>query len=292
MPLTHVRAFRVRHYECDPLGHVNNVSYLRYMQEAAFDASAAAGYDMARYRAMGCHWLVRETEVEYLRPLSYGDTVEVKTWVVDFRHVRSRRAYELRNASTGELVARAMTDWVYLETATGRPTPIPAAMMHAFYPEGPPKGAALRKRFPAAPKEPEAVFRQKRRVEWRDLDSAQHVNNAVYLSYIQDCGLQVCTDYGWPPGRMQEEGFAIVARRHQLEYQQPALLDDIVEVATWASDMKHATALRHFVITRTSDGAPLARARTLWVWASVEDGRPIRIPASFRRDLGPNISEG
>ena len=61
MPLTHVRTFRVRHYECDALGHVNYANYLRYMQEAAFDASAAAGYDLDRYKAMGCHWLVRET---------------------------------------------------------------------------------------------------------------------------------------------------------------------------------------------------------------------------------------
>ena len=96
MPLTHVRTFRVRHYECDAYGHVNYANYLRYMQEAAFDASAAAGYDLDRYEAMGRHWLVRETDIEYLRPLRYGDTVQVKTWVADFRRIRSRRAYEFR----------------------------------------------------------------------------------------------------------------------------------------------------------------------------------------------------
>src|SRR5439155_20426757 len=93
MPLTHERTFRVRHYECDAYGHVNNTNYLRYMQEAAFDASAAAGYDLARYAALGNHWLVRETEIEYLAPLRYGHSVRVTTWVEDFHRVRSRRAY-------------------------------------------------------------------------------------------------------------------------------------------------------------------------------------------------------
>ena len=53
MPLTYERAFRVRHYECDAYGHVNHVNYVRYMQEAAFDASAAAGYNMDWYAQNG-----------------------------------------------------------------------------------------------------------------------------------------------------------------------------------------------------------------------------------------------
>jgi acyl-CoA thioester hydrolase len=279
----------VRHYECDAYGHVNNVNYLRYMQETAFDASAAAGYDMARYEAMGCHWLVRETEVEYLRPLRYGDSVEVKTWVADFRRVRSRRAYELRDPVSSSVAARGMTDWVYLDTVTGRPAPIPDEMMTAFFPDGPPASIPPRFRFPAMPPVAQQVFRQRRRVEWRDLDPEQHVNNAVYVAYVEDCGLQVASAYGWPQKRMQEERFAIVARRLQLEYNLPAVLDDEVEIATWASDMKHSTALRHFVISRASDGVQLARARTLWVWVDTESGKPIRIPEAFVADFEPNI---
>jgi len=60
------------------------------------------------------------------------------------------------------------------------------------------------------------VFRLRRRVEWRDIDMAQHVNNAVYLAYLDDCGLQVAAAHGWPPSRMQAEGFAIVTRRQRI----------------------------------------------------------------------------
>ena len=125
MPLTYERTFRVRHYECDAYGHVNNANYLRYMQETAFDASAAAGYDLARYAEFGHYWLVRETDIEYLAPLRYGDSVRVKTWVQDFQRVRSRRAYELVRVGDEALAARATTDWVYLDSRTGRPDSSP-----------------------------------------------------------------------------------------------------------------------------------------------------------------------
>jgi acyl-CoA thioester hydrolase len=297
MPLTHVRTFRVRHYECDAYGHVNYANYLRYMQETAFDATAAAGYDLARYEAMGRYWLARETDIEYLRPLRYGDSVQVKTWVADFRRVRSRRTYEFRRfdpstrlrPGSEELAARAHTDWVFLDSATLRPTPIPQEMMVAFFPEGLPELAPPRPRFPPAPPPPPGVFRLRRRVEWRDIDLEQHVNNAVYLSYLEDCGVQVAAAHGWPMSRVQTEGFAIVARRHRIEYQQPAVLDDELELATWISDVRRATVIRHYTVTRVSDGALLARARTLWVWVDLETGRPIRIPSAFLADFAPNI---
>jgi acyl-CoA thioester hydrolase len=290
MPLIHMRTFRVRHYECDGYGHVNHANYLRYMQEAAFDASAAAGYDLARYAAMGRHWLVRETDIECLRPLRYGDTVQVKTWVADFRHVRSRRAYEFRLVGSDELVARAYTDWAFLDSTTGQPVPIPPDMVAAFCPEGLSELAPPRRRFPPAPPPPSSVFRLRRRVEWQDIDPAQHVNNAVYLAYVEDCGVQVAAAYGWPLARMQAEGFAIVARRHQIEYRQPAVLDDELELATWVSDVKRASAVRHYTITR--DSTLLAQARTRWVWADAKTGRPVRIPDAFLADFTPNITDG
>ena len=292
MPLTQVRTFRVRHYECDAYGYVKYVNYLNYMQEAAFDASAAAGYDLARYDAMGHHWLVRETDVEYLHPLRYGDSVQVKTWVADFRRVRSRRAYELRLVGSNELVARASTDWVFLNSTTGRPVSIPLEMTNAFYPEGLPEQALPRSRFPTAPPPPTGVFRMRQWAEWRDIDTAQHVNNAVYLAYLEGCGVQAGTVHGWPQARMQAEGFAIGARRHRIEYRQPAVLGDELELATWLSDVERDTAIRHYTITRVSDGTLLARARALWETVDVQTRQPTRIPLGFLDDLAPNIAGG
>lgn len=284
------RPFRVRHYECDAYGHVNHANYLRYMQEAAFDASAAVGYDVARYLAVGRQWLVRETDITYQRPLIYGDTVIVKTWVADFRRVRSRRVYELRLAGSGEPVATASTEWVLLDSATLRPVTIPPEMIAAFWhPDATP--GERREPFPQAPPPPPGTFRTRRRVEWRDIDPAQHVNNANYLAYIEECNLQVAAAHDWPLSRLMAEGVGIVARRYRIEYREPALLDDELEVTTFVSDVRRATAVRHYAITRVADNALLARAHVLWVFVDLATSQPRRIPTEFMAALRPNVAE-
>lgn len=289
MPLIYERTFRVRQYECDAYGHVNHANYLRYMQETAFDASAAAGYDFAWYAAAGHNWLVRESDITYYRPLAYGDSVTVRTWVVDFRRVRSRRAYELRHVGSGELVAEGFTDWVYLQTDTLRPATIPQEMQLAFFPEGLPENAPVRERFPEPPSVPPLAYTTRRLVEWRDLDTMGHVNNANYLAYLEDCGVRAVNHFGWPMSRMTAVGFGTVARRYRIEYKQAAVLDDDLLVTTWVSDVKRATAVRHYTITRASDQVLLARANALWVWIDLSTGKPVRIPADFLASFSGHI---
>jgi acyl-CoA thioester hydrolase len=291
MPATHVATFRVRHYECDANGHLNNANYVRYMEEAAFDASAAVGYPKDRYESMGYLWLAHETEIEYLQPVAYGEALEIKTWVQDFRRVRSRRMYEFRRAGGDELVARANTDWVYLERATQRPSVVPPEMIVAFAPEGLPDEMPKREKFPTLPSPPPHVFTHRRRVEWRDIDTAQHVNNAVYFNYIEDAGIQVSSFYGWPHTRSVAEGFAAVARHHQIEYRTPAVLNDELEISTWASPHGPTTAYRYYAIRR-ADGELLVTAHTLWVWIDLATRRPIHIPPHFIESFAANLVEG
>lgn len=292
MPPTSTTLFKVRHYECDAFGHLNNANYLRFMEEAAFDASAAVGYDRARYLALGRLWLARETEIEYLRPARYGDTLAVHTWVEDFRRVRSRRRYEFRLTPTDELITQAVTDWVYMDAATQRPVAVPPEMVAAFAGDGPAVQAAPRSPFPDPPPPPPGAFTLRRRVEWRDIDSAWHVNNAAYLAYIEDCGIQVASAFGWPLARWEAEGFAIVARRHHIVYLEPAALDDELTVTTYVVDVRRTSATRYFAIRLARSGALLAQARTLWAWLDPHTGHPIRIPAQFAADFTPNIASG
>jgi acyl-CoA thioester hydrolase len=263
---------------------------MRYAQEAAFAATAAAGYDLARYEELDRLWLARESEIEYLHPLRYGDSVQVKTWVADFRRVRSIRAYEFRHTESGISVARATTDWVHLTLSTLRPAHISPELRAAFFPEGPPPPALARERFPASPAPPSGAFKQSRRAEWRDVDAAGHVNNTAYLSYVEECALQALATRGWPLCRIDREGFAITTSSHRIEYSQPALLDDELELTTWLSDIQETTAVRHTTINRASDGASVSRARTVHAWVNPETGQPLAIPQVLLADLSPAIA--
>jgi YbgC/YbaW family acyl-CoA thioester hydrolase len=77
MVSTHLESFRVRSYECDLYGHVNNAIYLHYLQEASLAFSSAAGYPPDRYAALGLEWWPSRIDFEYLIPLRYGDIVDV-----------------------------------------------------------------------------------------------------------------------------------------------------------------------------------------------------------------------
>jgi len=290
MPREHTRTFRVRYYECDAFGHVRGLSLLRYMQEAAFDASAAAGYDVNRYDAMKRLWLVRETDIESLRPLRYGDSVAVKTWVADFRRVRSRRMYEMRLASTGELAARASTDWVFLHTVTGRPATIPPDLISAFFPEGLPDQAPPRERLLSAPPAPARVFTAQRRVTWRDVDAAQHVNNSNYLAYVEDCAMQIMAARGWTLERLRSEGVTLAPRRYQIEYLRPALPDDELDLATWVFGVTDDTFMRHYAITRASDSALLAQVNAVYGWLDLVTHTPVNAPTTFSAEFVSNNS--
>ncbi len=289
MPHTHTRTFRIRNYECDAYTHLNSANYLRFMQETAFDASTAAGYDKQRYEQMQRYWLIRESGVDFLRPLHYNDCVAVKTWIADFRRVTSRRAYEFSLEGTKELAARAYTDWVYLDTVNNRPATIPDSLAADFYPEGIPQSFPSRLAFPKFPSPPEGVFKARHKVVWNDLDPMVHVNNATYLDYLSDCGMQTIASFGWPWQRMRDEGFGIFLRRLQIQYLQPALLDDELEIATWAAGARRTAAERFYTIHRVQGGALIAQAYTLGVWVSLTDGQPMRIPAKMLTDIAPNM---
>lgn len=288
MPLTHTRTFRVRFYECDANGHLNSANYLRYMQETAFDASAAAGYDLERYNILGCFWLIRESQVEYLRPLRYGDRVDITTWIADFRKVTSRRAYEFHQGP--DLVARAFTDWVFINAQTGLPVAIPAQLGQDFFPEGVPTTFPPRQPFPKAPAPPEGAFSMHRGVAWQDIDSMRHVNNAVYMNFASEAGFQAAASAGWPWTRMNENGFTVFVRRAHVQYLQPALPGDELQITTWFSNIRRSLANRHYEIRRLSDGALLSQVFTLSVWVSLETGQPVRIPQQFLADIAPQIA--
>jgi acyl-CoA thioester hydrolase len=290
MPAVYERAFRIRHYECDAFGHLNNVSYLRYMQEAAYDASAAVGYGMVSYAQSGHRWFVRETNIEYLTPVYYGDSVTVRTWVMDFHRVRSKRAYEIYFSGTDRLAARGWSDWVYLETETNRPTSIPSEMIKAFIPEWSPEMVHPRQRYPTAPTRPKQVFSMRRQVEWRDLDPANHVNNATYLVYIQECGIQLGKAFGWPYERSDNAGILFVPRRHHIEYRISALLGEELEITTWLSNVRRSMLTRHFFIHRASDQELLAQDQTLYVAIDKKSLQPVRIPPALIADFAENIS--
>lgn len=146
--------FKVRNYEADTVGHVNNATYLHYLEQAAIEHSSAAGYPYSKYEELGGHFIVRRHTIEYLRPASPGDILQVITWVTDMHGATAMRQYEVRlQTSTemgelaplpadrildsnetpdGQLLVRAETLWVFVDSQSGRPRRLPREMLKLF----------------------------------------------------------------------------------------------------------------------------------------------------------------
>lgn len=139
------------------------------------------------------------------------------------------------------------------------------------------------------------------RVRFHEMDALGHVNNAVYLNYLEQAGIEHSTALGLGAGRLRELGGHFVARRHEIDFLRPAVAGDLLLVVTWIGEQRGAQAVREYMLTRVEPlpgggipadhflppgfalpTAPLVRARTFWVWAGVTDGRPRRLPAEVR----------
>jgi acyl-CoA thioester hydrolase len=108
----------------DLFGHVNNIEYVRWVQDAARMHSLHVGYGWEEYRALGAAFVIRRHEIDYLRPAHLGETLDVTTWIASHTRISAVRATEIRNAQ-GELIVNALTTWVYVSLTTMRPQRIP-----------------------------------------------------------------------------------------------------------------------------------------------------------------------
>lgn len=121
--------FSVPKSAIDEYGHVNNVVYVEWMQEAAIrHVGSIRGYQPAENTG----WFAREHRIEYLTPAYEGDEIEVNTWLVEMKRVRAHRKYEFHRKSDGKLIARGETQWIYVDLKTGRPIAIPAELLALF----------------------------------------------------------------------------------------------------------------------------------------------------------------
>jgi len=112
-----------------------------------------------------------------------------------------------------------------------------------------------------------------------DIDAQDHVNNIVYLRWVQD----VATAH-WQAvaSRDAQESIGWVVLRHEIDYKTPASLGDEVLLCTWVGKATRLTFERFTEIRRNRDSQVLSHARTLWCPIDVQSGRPVRVPSEVR----------
>jgi acyl-CoA thioester hydrolase len=115
----------------DENGHVNNVRFVQWMQDAAVRHYESLG-GISLSQAVGATWVVRSHNIEYLRPAFAGDCIQVRTWVVNIHRVRSLRRYRFIRVADGKLLVKAETDWIFVNATSGAPMAVPEQILHIF----------------------------------------------------------------------------------------------------------------------------------------------------------------
>lgn len=113
--------------EIDELGHVNNVVYLRYVQDAAqahWNAVAPASLRQQFF------WIVLRHEIDYFKPAFLGNNLMARTWVSSFEGVKSVRHVEI--LFNENRLSSATTLWCLMDRKTKRPTRIREEILSVF----------------------------------------------------------------------------------------------------------------------------------------------------------------
>lgn len=129
------------------------------------------------------------------------------------------------------------------------------------------------------------VFQSTHKVRAYECDFYGHVNNAIYLNYLEFARMEVLEALGLSLRKLKEQDVALVIYRIDISYKFPAVLDDILQIRTTVKSHTNTVCTFRQEICRSGDEKLLAEADVTWVCTNLQ-GRPIRIPQNMRNALG------
>jgi len=272
------RTFRVRWAELDGSGTVSPANYLRYLIETAWDWGDAVGLGVNDSQALGIAWLIRETEIRFLRPLHHNEIFDFTIWLANWQRVRGTRCFELKLKESGEVIAQGTQQIVCMDANTSRPVSLPEAVIDRFRLENP--RVFPFERFPkiASVETPTLMQRQ---VEAMDLDVYEHVNNAMYIDYAQEAAAQAFSAQGWPPAKLAEANLAIVTRRLHIQYLSVATWGETLNISTHMLNVKDTGGSYDVSMTR-ADGSPVTECIIDWELLDRKSGAAQPLPDELR----------
>ena len=211
---------RVRAYECDAFGHVNDAVYLQYLEQVTLDAMGAVNDGDA-------FWNVRRLSIEYQTPARYGDVLQTVTWVLDADELHVVRGYDITRGA-GMPVVLAEIDWDYRDRASQAPRPVPEE--HRAVPSA--RVPAPLKPYTTPGDNGSQPFRWRHPVRFYEVDATSRIALAAYFNWMQAAVFRAASLVGWPLEAMRANNFVTLQYRHDAEFFGTASNDNEVEIVS------------------------------------------------------------
>lgn len=125
------------------------------------------------------------------------------------------------------------------------------------------------------------IFDLEKAVTAEDIDVLGHVNNVVYIQWMQDVAIQHSAALGLNVEDYIRLKHAMVAVEHHVQYRKPAILGDTLILRTWLSDINALYSFRQYVFYRPRDQQIIFVANTQWACVEIDTARPKRMSPTF-----------
>ncbi|CUR56424.1 Thioesterase superfamily protein [metagenome] len=280
--MRHLYRCPLRWADLDLFGHVNNVTYVDYLQEARVDMFRTHAPD-SRSEDLAEGVVVVRHEVTYVSSLTFSfEPVSIECWVTELRAASFTMAYEIfaeDEAGERTVFLRARTVLTPYVFATERPRRLNEAekesLTRLLEPDEPVRSAPA----PDIVEVPGGAYAVQ--VRFSDVDVYGHVNNVKYFEYFQEARIQLMLTQARELGA----GHHLVVAQTDVDYRRPILFRaDPYDCRTWVSRIGSTSVVFESVV-RDGDEV-LARARVVGVCIDSDTGRPAPVPEELRALVG------
>lgn len=117
-------------------------------------------------------------------------------------------------------------------------------------------------------------------VKAQDIDELNHVNNVVYLQWVQEAAIRHWTKL---TENQKFEDFVWVVSRHEIDYIRPSFLHDELTIITWVGETEGSVSVRHVEVFKNDK--IITKTRTTWRLLDSKTFKPVAIPKEMLQIL-------
>uniref|UniRef100_A0A0U1WTT3 Acyl-[acyl-carrier-protein] hydrolase n=1 Tax=Cuphea paucipetala TaxID=857164 RepID=A0A0U1WTT3_9MYRT len=252
--------FSIRSYEIGADRTASIETVMNHLQETALNHVKSAGLlndGFGRTPEMykrDLIWVVAKMQVMVNRYPTWGDTVEVNTWVDKSGKNGMRRDWLISDCNTGEILTRASSVWVMMNQKTRRLSKIPDEVRHEIEPHFVDSAPVIEdddRKLPKLDEKTADSIRKGLTPRWNDLDVNQHVNNVKYIGWILE---------STPPEVLETQELCSLTLEYRRECGRESVLESLTAVDP--SGEGYGSQFQHLL--RLEDGGEIVKGRTEW----------------------------
>ncbi|XP_024976339.1 palmitoyl-acyl carrier protein thioesterase, chloroplastic-like [Cynara cardunculus var. scolymus] len=271
------QTFVIRSYEIGPDKTATMETLMNLLQETALNHVTSAGlagngfgatHEMSLRKLI---WVVTRIQVQVEKYSSWGDVVEIDTWVNAAGKNGMRRDWIIRDFVSQKIITRATSTWVIMNRETRRLSKIPDEVRNEVTPFYLDRSAIAtekidHEKIEKLTDETAARIRPGLAPSWSDMDANQHVNNVKYIGWILE---------SVPMKVLEEYNMGCITLEYRRECRQSDMLDSLTSMKTRHNKSTTSNAYGttpttpHLECTHLlrmqHDTAEIVRARTVWI---------------------------